>query len=125
MKERDFRNFGCFPPTQLGNNVRGMIEAACGRKRGDIMSVTMDKPTDRAKQTILIEGATVRLAGDSGDGMQLAGTQLTGTSAKLGNDVATFPDFPAEIRAPAVRWQGSAGSRFISPRRTSSHPATS
>ena len=45
--------------------------------------------------------AVVRFAGDSGDGMQLAGTQLTDTSAILGNDVATLPDYPAEIRAPA------------------------
>ncbi len=43
----------------------------------------------------------VRFAGDSGDGMQLTGTQFTATSALVGNDLATFPDFPAEIRAPA------------------------
>lgn len=62
-----------------------------------------------AKQSIVLEGATVRLAGDSGDGMQLAGSQLTGTSAKLGNDVATFPDFPAEIRAPRGTLAGVSG----------------
>ena len=43
----------------------------------------------------------VRFAGDSGDGMQLTGTQFTNTSALLGNDLSTLPDFPAEIRAPA------------------------
>ncbi len=43
----------------------------------------------------------IRFAGDSGDGMQLTGTQFTSTSALAGNDLATFPDFPAEIRAPA------------------------
>jgi len=43
----------------------------------------------------------VRFAGDSGDGMQLTGNQFTSTSALMGNDLATFPDFPAEIRAPA------------------------
>jgi len=48
-----------------------------------------------------LESVVIRFAGDSGDGMQLAGTQLTNTSALAGNDVATFPDFPAEIRAPA------------------------
>jgi 2-oxoglutarate ferredoxin oxidoreductase subunit alpha len=47
------------------------------------------------------ESATIRLAGDAGDGIQLAGAQLTHTSALLGNDVSTLPDFPAEIRAPA------------------------
>ncbi|MFN5948692.1 MAG: 2-oxoacid:acceptor oxidoreductase family protein, partial [Pirellulaceae bacterium] len=52
---------------------------------------------------------TVRLAGDSGDGMQLAGTQLTNTSALHGNDVATFPDFPAEIRAPRGTRAGVSG----------------
>jgi 2-oxoglutarate ferredoxin oxidoreductase subunit alpha len=62
-----------------------------------------------SKQHVVIEGATVRLAGDSGDGMQLAGSQLTGTSAQLGNDVATFPDFPAEIRAPRGTLAGVSG----------------
>ena len=51
----------------------------------------------------------VRFAGDSGDGMQLAGTQFTDTSAIFGNDVATFPDFPAEIRAPAGTVAGVSG----------------
>src|SRR5512142_602229 len=44
---------------------------------------------------------TIRFAGDSGDGMQLTGTQFTATTAIVGNDLATFPDYPAEIRAPA------------------------
>jgi len=48
-----------------------------------------------------VESAVVRFAGDSGDGMQLTGTQFTLTAALAGNDLATFPDFPAEIRAPA------------------------
>ncbi len=48
-----------------------------------------------------IESAVVRFAGDSGDGMQLTGSQFTLTTALAGNDLATFPDFPAEIRAPA------------------------
>jgi 2-oxoglutarate ferredoxin oxidoreductase subunit alpha len=55
------------------------------------------------------ESATIRLAGDSGDGMQLAGTQFTHTSALFGNDIATFPDFPAEIRAPAGTLAGVSG----------------
>jgi 2-oxoglutarate ferredoxin oxidoreductase subunit alpha len=61
------------------------------------------------KQSIVLEGATVRLAGDSGDGMQLAGMQLTGTSAQVGNDIATFPDYPAEIRAPRGTLAGVSG----------------
>ncbi|MDG2469447.1 MAG: 2-oxoacid:acceptor oxidoreductase subunit alpha [Pirellulaceae bacterium] len=61
------------------------------------------------KPTTEIAGATVRLAGDSGDGMQLLGSQLTNTSALSGNDVATFPDFPAEIRAPRGTRAGVSG----------------
>jgi 2-oxoglutarate/2-oxoacid ferredoxin oxidoreductase subunit alpha len=56
-----------------------------------------------------LRSATVRLAGDSGDGMQLTGTQLTNTSALSGNDVATFPDYPAEIRAPKGTRAGVSG----------------
>ncbi|MFM7152416.1 MAG: 2-oxoacid:acceptor oxidoreductase subunit alpha [Gemmataceae bacterium] len=55
------------------------------------------------------ESVTIRLAGDSGDGMQLVGTQLTNTSAILGNDISTLPDFPAEIRAPAGTLAGVSG----------------
>jgi len=56
-----------------------------------------------------VDSAVVRFAGDSGDGMQLAGTQFTDTSAVMGNDVATLPDFPAEIRAPAGTVAGVSG----------------
>ncbi|MEZ5965279.1 MAG: 2-oxoacid:acceptor oxidoreductase subunit alpha [Planctomycetota bacterium] len=48
-----------------------------------------------------LEDVVIRFAGDSGDGMQLTGDQFTRTTAIMGNDIATFPDFPAEIRAPA------------------------
>ena len=48
-----------------------------------------------------IESAVVRFAGDSGDGMQTVGERVTDSSAFAGNDIATLPDFPAEIRAPA------------------------
>ena len=48
-----------------------------------------------------ISSVTVRFAGDSGDGMQVTGEQFSSTTALMGNDFATFPDFPAEIRAPA------------------------
>ena len=47
-----------------------------------------------------IDRVTIRFAGDSGDGMQLTGTQFTKTSAVFGNDISTVPDIPAEIRAP-------------------------
>jgi 2-oxoglutarate/2-oxoacid ferredoxin oxidoreductase subunit alpha len=73
------------------------------------MSTTTEGQPASSKETIVLEGATVRLAGDSGDGMQLAGTQLTGTSAQIGNDISTFPDFPAEIRAPRGTLAGVSG----------------
>ena len=56
-----------------------------------------------------LEAVTIRFAGDSGDGMQLTGTQFTNTSAVLGNDISTLPDFPAEIRAPAGSLPGVSG----------------
>ncbi|MCC6273885.1 MAG: 2-oxoacid:acceptor oxidoreductase subunit alpha [Deltaproteobacteria bacterium] len=52
------------------------------------------------KQRQEIDGVVIRFAGDSGDGMQLTGTQFTNTSAVFGNDISTLPDYPAEIRAP-------------------------
>ncbi len=63
---------------------------------------TTDTPTaglDKGLQDL--DQVVIRFAGDSGDGMQLTGDQFTRTTALMGNDIATFPDFPAEIRAPA------------------------
>ena len=54
-----------------------------------------------AKAREELEQVTILFSGDSGDGMQLTGSQLTTTSAILGNDVSTLPDYPSEIRAPA------------------------
>ncbi len=65
--------------------------------------------TSIAKPRKSVANATIRFAGDSGDGMQLTGTQFTNTSAYMGNDVSTFPDFPAEIRAPAGTVPGVSG----------------
>jgi 2-oxoglutarate ferredoxin oxidoreductase subunit alpha len=55
------------------------------------------------------ERAVIRFVGDSGDGMQITGSQFTNTAALFGNDLATFPDFPAEIRAPAGTLPGVSG----------------
>ncbi len=63
----------------------------------------MEKPVEQLAHVI------VRFAGDSGDGMQLTGSQLTAESAIFGNDIATYPDFPAEIRAPAGSLPGVSG----------------
>jgi 2-oxoglutarate/2-oxoacid ferredoxin oxidoreductase subunit alpha len=57
----------------------------------------------------VIRGAVVRFAGDSGDGMQVTGDQFTAAAALARNDLATFPDFPAEIRAPAGTTYGVSG----------------
>jgi 2-oxoglutarate/2-oxoacid ferredoxin oxidoreductase subunit alpha len=57
----------------------------------------------------VLEEVVIRFAGDSGDGMQLTGTQFTDTTAVHGNDLATFPDYPAEIRAPAGTRAGVSG----------------
>jgi 2-oxoglutarate ferredoxin oxidoreductase subunit alpha len=56
-----------------------------------------------------LERVTIRFAGDSGDGMQVTGTQFTRTAAVFGNDISTFPDYPAEIRAPAGSLPGVSG----------------
>ena len=56
-----------------------------------------------------LESVVIRFAGDSGDGMQLTGTQFTNTAAIIGNDISTFPDYPAEIRAPAGTIAGVSG----------------
>jgi 2-oxoglutarate ferredoxin oxidoreductase subunit alpha len=73
------------------------------------MSATTENQDPTVNNIEQMESATVRLVGDSGDGMQLFGTQLTNTSALAGNDVATFPDFPAEIRAPRGTRAGVSG----------------
>src|ERR1044072_8025133 len=61
------------------------------------------------KQPEELEAVTIRFAGDSGDGMQLTGTQFTNTTAIVGNDISTLPDFAAEIRAPAGSLPGVSG----------------
>src|SRR5262249_36207057 len=67
-----------------------------------IMSVT-----EKAVQELT--HATIGFSGDSGDGMQLVGTEFASASASLGNDISTLPDFPAEIRAPAGSLAGVSG----------------
>ena len=72
------------------------------------MTTTTD-PAGHATDVQELERVTIRFAGDSGDGMQLTGTQFTRTAAVFGNDISTFPDFPAEIRAPAGSLPGVSG----------------
>jgi 2-oxoglutarate ferredoxin oxidoreductase subunit alpha len=70
-----------------------------------VTTPTEAKPLDIQE----LERVTIRFAGDSGDGMQLTGTQFTRTAAIFGNDISTLPDFPAEIRAPAGSLPGVSG----------------
>ncbi|HEX9721340.1 MAG TPA: 2-oxoacid:acceptor oxidoreductase subunit alpha, partial [Ramlibacter sp.] len=70
------------------------------------MSTLTETPTRKRE---VIEKAVIRFAGDSGDGMQITGSQFTNTVAMYGNDLATFPDYPAEIRAPAGTLPGVSG----------------
>jgi len=71
------------------------------------MSTTVVRPPQRKRETV--ERAVIRFCGDSGDGMQITGSQFTNTVALYGNDLATFPDYPAEIRAPAGTIPGVSG----------------
>ena len=70
--------------------------------------MTTETPTRQVEEKAL-ERVTIRFAGDSGDGMQLTGTQFTRTAAVFGNDISTLPDYPAEIRAPAGSLPGVSG----------------
>ncbi len=74
------------------------------------MSAVLEPPVETVdKHLEELDTVTIRFAGDSGDGMQLTGTQFTNTSAIVGNDISTLPDFPAEIRAPAGSLPGVSG----------------
>ncbi|HYV83766.1 MAG TPA: 2-oxoacid:acceptor oxidoreductase subunit alpha [Pyrinomonadaceae bacterium] len=74
------------------------------------MSTVIEPPVPHSEKNLEeVETVTIRFAGDSGDGMQLTGTQFTNTSAVVGNDISTLPDFPAEIRAPAGSLPGVSG----------------
>jgi 2-oxoglutarate/2-oxoacid ferredoxin oxidoreductase subunit alpha len=74
------------------------------------MSAVLEPPVENINKPLEeVDTVTIRFAGDSGDGMQLTGTQFTNTSAIVGNDISTLPDFPAEIRAPAGSLPGVSG----------------
>src|SRR6266851_7433445 len=72
-------------------------------------TATIPKPPHSTKAVRELDSAVIRFCGDSGDGMQLIGTQFTNVSAAFGNDVSTLPDFPAEIRAPVGTLAGVSG----------------
>ena len=83
------------------------VETAVNGQNGHAMPESIGQ---RPKVPIEIrEDVTIRFAGDSGDGMQLTGTQFTNTTALVGNDLSTLPDYPAEIRAPIGTLYGVSG----------------
>jgi 2-oxoglutarate/2-oxoacid ferredoxin oxidoreductase subunit alpha len=95
------------PRARTGNQfARAGVELEQGKKTS--MSTLVETPQAKAKREVL-ERAVIRFAGDSGDGMQVTGNQFTNTVALYGNDIATFPDYPAEIRAPAGTIPGVSG----------------
>ena len=69
----------------------------------------MAQVNDKTVEIVALSDVTVRFAGDSGDGMQLTGSQFSDTTALVGNDLSTLPDYPAEIRAPAGTLYGVSG----------------
>src|ERR1700677_4590315 len=71
------------------------------------MALTTIEIPNRKRE--VIDRAVIRFCGDSGDGMQITGSQFTNTAAMFGNDLSTFPAFPAEIRAPAGTLPGVSG----------------
>jgi len=74
-----------------------------------VTTLTRESEQPEHREVLELDRVTIRFAGDSGDGMQLAGTQFTKTSAVAGNDISTFPDIPAEIRAPQGSLPGVSG----------------
>ena len=83
-------------------------DAAVASARGGLARAMATTALPPKKREVL-DQAVIRFAGDSGDGMQITGSQFTNTVALYGNDLATFPDFPAEIRAPAGTLPGVSG----------------
>jgi len=71
--------------------------------------ITEKNQAKQTRENATLENVVIRFVGDSGDGMQLTGTQFSDTSAMFGNDVATFPNYPAEIRAPQGSLYGVSG----------------
>src|SRR5690349_7405500 len=76
---------------------------------GKVRATSLDSEGEVSMDTKHLDRVVIRFAGDSGDGMQLTGTEFAKAAAEAGNDISTFPDFPAEIRAPAGSLFGVSG----------------
>src|SRR3954468_4580607 len=90
-------------PTSCSTTSRSSGESSTSSASSRYNSGVASKPVEQ------LESVVIRFAGDSGDGMQLTGSQFTSETALLGNDISTLPDFPAEIRAPAGSLPGVSG----------------
>jgi 2-oxoglutarate ferredoxin oxidoreductase subunit alpha len=77
--------------------------------RPPLAKMTKQQTVSTARPSRTLQDVVIRFAGDSGDGMQLTGSQFTSTTVAVGNDAVTLPDFPAEIRAPAGTLPGVSG----------------
>src|SRR2546430_8953147 len=91
------------PLPGTGRVLRGPSQGRGGSANLRYNSDVASKPVEQ------LQSVVIRFAGDSGDGMQLTGGQFANETAVLGNDLSTFPDFPAEIRAPAGSLPGVSG----------------
>src|SRR5206468_1431527 len=94
------------PPELVTAPVARRIYARWGTGQAMDLRYNSDVASKPVEQ---LDSVVIRFAGDSGDGMQLTGGRFTSETAMLGNDLATFPDFPAEIRAPAGSLPGVSG----------------
>jgi len=94
---------------RMANRHFGILVVPIKAIKPHVTSQNANKNYSMSKTTQIKDEVTIKFAGDSGDGMQLTGTLFTNDTALTGSDLATFPDFPAEIRAPQGTLAGVSG----------------
>jgi 2-oxoglutarate ferredoxin oxidoreductase subunit alpha len=105
-RERRFSS----PPRRSHAQCPARRPAGAGSRKDIRTDMSTTEKTDaKPRRVERLDEVIIRFAGDSGDGMQVTGNQFTATSAVVGNDIASFPDVPAEIRAPAGTLPGVSG----------------
>jgi 2-oxoglutarate ferredoxin oxidoreductase subunit alpha len=109
LKHSRIERFKAFTKLEMPSGRAWGIESVVQVKAGARGRVATEIAPSKDVESQELDRVTIRFAGDSGDGMQLTGTQFTRTAAVFGNDVSTLPDFPAEIRAPAGSLPGVSG----------------
>src|SRR5512140_1961582 len=105
MGDRAYRQ----PLPGSGGPRRQILSPFCRHDAGREHQGDMSTSATAKAKVQQVETVTIRFVGDSGDGMQLTGSEFTKANALAGNDLATFPDYPAEIRAPAGSLAGVSG----------------